>query len=237
MPIFRLTDALAFPPPHLAEEGLLAVGGDLRPERLLLAYRSGIFPWYSEGEPILWWSPDPRMILLPAELHLSRRFRRKLRQAPFRLTLDTAFAQVIQACATVPRKHQDGTWITPAMESAYTQLHHAGYAHSVECWRDENLVGGLYGISLGACFFGESMFSREPDASKIALAALVAQCRRWGIGLIDCQVANPHLGRLGAREVPREVFLKLLAQGLRAQSRRGPWSFDAAVDPLGAPGL
>lgn len=226
MPVFRLTEELVFPPPHLAEDGLLAIGGDLRQERLLLAYRSGIFPWYSEGEPILWWSPDPRIILLPDEFHAARRLQRVIKQGVFRVTLDTAFEEVIRSCATAPRKGQPGTWITRAMQKAYCALHHAGYAHSIECWQNDELAGGLYGVSLGACFFGESMFSRIPNASKVALATAVAQFKRWGIGLIDCQVSNEHLSRLGAREIPRSRFLKLLEHALRAGTRRGLWRLD-----------
>jgi leucyl/phenylalanyl-tRNA--protein transferase len=231
MPIFRITDDLVFPDPRLADDGLLAVGGDLSHERLLLAYRHGIFPWYSAGEPILWWSPDPRMILLPKELHVSQRLRRTIRQGVFRVTLDTAFPEVIHACARVPRKHEKGTWITAAMTHAYIGLHHEGYAHSVECWRGNSLVGGLYGLSLGACFFGESMFSRESNASKVAIATLAAQLEQWGIDLIDCQVANPHLFRLGGREIPRDAYLVLLRQALRTPTRRGAWTFAPASSP------
>ncbi len=226
MPIYRLSQDLVFPPPHLAEDGLLAVGGDLRPERILLAYRHGIFPWYSAGEPILWWSPDPRMVFLPSEFHVSRRLGRILRSGRFHVTLDTAFEQVIKACATVPRTGQDGTWITPEMMEAYTELHRLGYAHSAECWRDGELAGGIYGIALGVCFFGESMFSRQSNASKVVLATLAEQFKRWGVGLIDCQVPNDHLRSLGAREIPRPAFLKLLAQGLRPETRCGPWCLD-----------
>jgi leucyl/phenylalanyl-tRNA--protein transferase len=224
MPIYRLTRKLEFPPPELAEDGLLAVGGDLSTERLLLAYRSGIFPWYSDGEPILWWSPDPRMLLFPGELHLSQRFRRTLRSGKFAVTLDTAFPEVIRACAAAPRPTEEGTWITSDMQEAYIRLHDAGYAHSLECWREGVLAGGLYGVSLGACFFGESMFSRQADASKTALAALCGYCLEHGIGFIDCQVHNPHLERLGAREISRRVFLRLLREGLRGETRKGPWT-------------
>ncbi len=229
MPIYRLTNDLAFPPPHFAEDGLLAVGGDLSQDRLLLAYRGGIFPWYSKGEPILWWSPDPRMILLPGKFHCPASLRRLLNKGVFRFTFNTAFAQVIRNCSKAPRPGQDGTWITSEMEQAYTALHEAGHAHSVECWRGGELVGGLYGVGLGACFFGESMFSKASNASKAALAVFVEQCKRWEIGLIDCQVANAHLYSLGAREIPRDAFLKMLASGLRRQGRRGPWAFDADI--------
>lgn len=206
---------------------MLAVGGDLSRDRLLLAYANGIFPWYSDGEPILWWSPDPRMVLLPDELHVSQRLRRVIRQGRFHVTADTAFAAVIAACAHTRRKHERGTWITPEMQDAYIDLHAAGYAHSFECWRDGVLVGGLYGVSLGACYFGESMFSRETDASKAALATAVDYMTRWGIGLIDCQVANNHLHSLGAREVPRATFLKMLHAALQHPTRPGPWCLEA----------
>ena len=226
MPIFRLSDDLIFPPPHLAEDGLLAVGGDLSADRLLLAYRSGIFPWYSAGEPILWWSPDPRTVLPPEGMHLSRRLRRTLRQNRFTVTLDQAFPEVMRACATVLRPGQEGTWITTEMVDAYTGLHKMGFAHSAECWQDGALVGGIYGLSLGACFFGESMFSSRSNASKVAMARLTAQLGRWGIGLFDCQVPNPHLTRLGAIEIPRRQYLKLLEQGLSAPTRRGSWHLE-----------
>lgn len=229
MPIYRLTDALVFPPPQLAEDGLLAVGGDLRRERLLKAYENGIFPWYSEGEPILWWSPEPRMVLFPEEMHVSRSLRRTLRRGIFLLTFDRVFAQVIQACARTSRRGQEGTWITREMTAAYLDLHHAGYAHSVECWQQGQLLGGLYGVSLGGCFFGESMFSHASGASKAALAVLAAQCRQWQFDIIDCQVPHPHLARLGAREVPRETFLKRLRFALKKVTRLGPWQIE--IDP------
>jgi len=225
MPVFRLIDELVFPVPHLAvREGLLAVGGDLRPERLLLAYRSGIFPWYDEGEPVLWWSPDPRMVLLPNDFHVSRRLARTLRSGAFTVTWDTAFRDVIEACARARRPGQGGTWIMPEMIEAYTRLHELGYAHSVECRRDGMLVGGLYGVSLGRSFFGESMFHDAADASKVALAALVQRAIEWDFALIDCQVPNPHLARLGARRMPRAQFLKLLEESLDAPDHVGRWS-------------
>lgn len=226
MPVFYLTEELAFPPPRLASPpGLLAFGGDLSVERLLLAYRTGVFPWYSDGEPILWWSPDPRFVLLPSEFHLPRRLERTLRQRRFHITLDEAFDAVIRNCATAPRPGQDGTWITLEMEQAYRRLHRAGYGHSVECWMDGELAGGLYGVSLGAYFSGESMFSRRADASKVALAALVTLARAWDFVLIDCQVPTPHLERLGAREIRRSRFLELLKAGLARDTRRGKWRF------------
>ena len=225
MPVFRLTNELVFPAPHLAiREGLLAVGGDLSPERLLLAYRSGIFPWYDEDEPILWWSPDPRMVLLPDDFHMSRSLARTIRGGTFTVTMDTAFREVIEACANAPRPDQDGTWIMPEMVQAYTRLHDLGYAHSVECRQDGRLVGGLYGVSLGRCFFGESMFHEVADASKVALAALVQRTTEWEFTLIDCQVPNPHLVRLGARKMPRKQFLALLQQSFDTPDRAGRWS-------------
>ncbi len=227
MPVYRLTEDLVFPPPYLAEDGLLAVGGDLSRERLLRAYTQGIFPWYNEGDPILWWSPDPRMVLFPNEMHIARRLQRTLRQHRFSLSMDTDFKGVITACAATPRADQDGTWITEEMKQAYIDLFDAGFAHSVECHHDGVLVGGLYGVSLGNCFFGESMFSHRRDASKVALAVLAQQSLRWGIELIDCQVANPHLFRLGAREIDRNQFLKLLQRYLKHPARVGKWHLDA----------
>ncbi len=239
MPVFQLTDALIFPPPVLAEDGLLAVGGDLSEDRLLLAYRTGIFPWYSEEEPILWWSPDPRLILIPDEFHASRRLDRLVRQGVFSVTFDTAFDRVIEACGQAPRPGQDGTWITPEMREAYIGLHESGYAHSVECWQGEALAGGLYGVSLGRCFFGESMFSTMPNASKVALAALVRRLRSWSFDLIDCQVYTPHLCSLGAREIPREAFLEWLDASVQWETRRGKWTgheHDEAHGSLGSHG-
>ena len=200
----------AFPPVSLAmrqPDGLLAMGGDLSRERLLAAYRRGIFPWYSDDQPILWWSPDPRAVLLPERLHVSRRLRRRKRQQPFQLTWDRAFQDVMRGCAA-PRGDGAGTWITAEMFEAYLALHRAGDARSVECWRDGRLAGGVYGVTMGRVFFGESMFSREADASKIALAEVF----RRGYLLIDCQVPNPHLERLGACLLPRPRFLSLVAE-------------------------
>ena len=231
MPIFRLDDRLIFPPVEYAEDGLLAVGGDLRPERLLLAYSQGIFPWYSRGQPILWHSPDPRMVLLAERLRVPRSLGKTLKKAPYRLTLDTAFAEVIEACASVRRPGQRGTWITPAMKAAYRELHRRGLAHSAEAWRDERLVGGLYGVSLGAAFFGESMFAKASDASKVAFVALVRQLARWDITLIDCQVHTEHLARFGAEEWPRARYLEALAEALRHHTRRGRWTLEAPGRP------
>jgi leucyl/phenylalanyl-tRNA---protein transferase len=228
MPVFVLSEEAAFPPPHLATpEGLLAVGGDLGQERLLLAYRMGIFPWYSEGEPILWWSPDPRLVLYPGEFHLSRSLGRSLRKGGFGITMDRVFPEVIGACAGLREARGEGTWIGPEMVDAYCRLHRAGFAHSVEVWAEGALAGGLYGVSLGAGFFGESMFSRRADASKAALAALVAHVRPLGFHFIDCQVTTGHLMRMGAREIPRRQYLAELKQALKAPTRAGGWSWAA----------
>lgn len=233
MPVYALSDAIVFPRPELAgEDGLLAVGGDLRPERLILAYRMGIFPWYDEGLPIMWHSPDPRMVLEAGSLHVGRSLAKTLRRGPYEIRLDTAFREVLQACAEAPRPGQSGTWITDEMMDAYGVLHELGLAHSAEAWSDGELVGGLYGVSLGAAFFGESMFARAPDASKLAFVTLVRQLDRWGIGLIDCQVHTDHLARFGATEWPRARFLPALAASLRLQpTRRGAWHLDAKTAP------
>ncbi len=227
MPVFQLSDELVFPDPTLAEpDGLLAVGGDLSPQRLLLAYANGIFPWYSEGRPLLWWAPDPRFVLDPADLHVGRSLRKAMRHRGYRITLDTAFAEVIRACAEVPRPDQDGTWITADMRAAYEHLHDLGFAHSVEAWAGDRLVGGLYGVSLGAGFFGESMFARAADASKIAFVRLIEQLRDWGFSVVDCQVGTEHLQRFGARYMPSHEFREELAQSLEADTRRGKWTFE-----------
>ncbi len=224
MTVYRLSRELAFPSPHEADPGgLLAVGGDLGSARILLAYSMGIFPWYSEGEPILWWSPDPRCVLDLDDFHVSRRLRRVLNQGRFRVTFDEDFRGVIRACASVERRGQEGTWITPEMERAYVRLHEAGVAHSVECWLGEDLVGGIYGIALGRGFFGESMFHRETDASKVVVARLVDRLAGWDFHFIDAQVTTSHMLSLGAREVPRALFLEDLEEALRHPTRRGSW--------------
>jgi leucyl/phenylalanyl-tRNA--protein transferase len=224
MPVFQLSDNLLFPPPALArEDGLLAVGGDLSVERLLLAYQHGIFPWYSPGEPILWWSPNPRLVLFPEEFHLSKRLARTIRQQIFRVTFDTDFRRIIRACAETRRKEGEGTWLNEEMIEAYCRLHELGHAHSVECWQGEELAGGLYGVSLGAVFFGESMFSLVPDSSKVALAGLVDRLKGWDFELIDCQVGTGHLQRLGAREISGEEFSHRLAQAVARPIRQGKW--------------
>ena len=227
MPVFALTDALVFPPPRLADpNGILAVGGDLSPDRLLLAYSMGIFPWYEASLPILWHSPDPRMVLSAPDLHVGRSLRKTIRKSPFRLTLDTAFREVIVRCRDADRPDQDGTWITDEMVDAYTELHTMGFAHSVEAWVDQDLVGGLYGVSLGSAFFGESMFTTVADASKVAFVHLVEQLQAWGITLIDCQVHTDHLERFGAKEWSRARFLRALSSALEEPTRRGAWRFE-----------
>jgi leucyl/phenylalanyl-tRNA---protein transferase len=223
MPVYRLPDQPEFPPVEYAvKSGLLAVGGDLSPERLLAAYREGIFPWYSEGEPLLWWSPDPRFVLFPGELRVSRSMRQLLRKGTLRFTFDRAFRDVIAACRK-PRPGQDSTWITKEMQEAYIILHNLGYAHSVEVWQEGTLVGGLYGVSLGHTFFGESMFSARANASKAALVMLVSCLRELRFDLIDCQVETPHLGSLGARLIPRREFSALLKESLQHENFRGNW--------------
>lgn len=213
-----------FPPPCLATpEGLLAAGGDLSPERLLLAYRMGIFPWYAEDEPILWWSPDPRLVLYPQEFHLSRSLQKVIRRGDFTVTTDRAFEAVIRACAGVRTAGGEGTWIVPDMIDAYCGLHRRGLAHSVEAWQGQRLAGGLYGVSLGSAFFGESMFTRVKNASKVALATLAAWLQANGFDLIDCQVTTGHLQRLGAREIPRENYLQELSRCLQNSTRIGKW--------------
>lgn len=203
--------------------GLLAVGGDLSPERLLDAYRRGIFPWYSEGEPILWWSPDPRMVLEPGALRITRSFSKVLRNRAWEVRFDHDFDAVMAACAE-PRRGQPGTWISAEMHAAYGRLHRLGWAHSAETWIEGELAGGLYGIAIGAMFYGESMFSRRPDASKIALAALAGELRRLEFGLIDCQVRTPHLASLGAREIPRSEFLQRLSGLINYPRTPGSWN-------------
>ena len=227
MPIFRLVDEPIFPPPDYADpSGLLAVGGDLSNERLLEAYRLGIFPWYSDDQPILWWSPDPRLVLDLKDFIISRSLRKTLKKGVFQVTFDHAFEQVIQACAVVPRAAQNGTWITEEMQEAYINLHGLGYAHSVESWFGGKLAGGLYGVSLGKCFFGESMFHLKTDASKVALATLVEKLKSWDFHFIDSQMTTEHMVRLGAKELPRRIFLKRLQSALRHSTRRGRWRID-----------
>jgi leucyl/phenylalanyl-tRNA--protein transferase len=219
MAIYRLDQSTIFPPPEHAEEcGLLAVGGDVRVERLLEAYRQGIFPWPVEGVPLAWWSPDPRFVLYPSELKISKSLQRVLRKRPFLFTIDRCFTDVIHNCRAVKRPDQPGTWITSQIEKGYIALHEAGYAHSVEAWREGKLVGGLYGVSLGRCFFGESMYASEPEASKCAFASLVQALHAQGCPLIDCQVHTDHLERFGAEEIPRALFLRELNTILRGDA-------------------
>ena len=228
--IFQLDQRLRFPPPELAEQsGLLAVGGDLRPERLVLAYGMGIFPWYNEETPILWHSPDPRMVLRAPELHVGRSLAKTMRRDPYAVRLDTAFRAVVEACAEVPRPGQGGTWITAEMIDAYEELHRRGVAHSAESWDDSELAGGLYGVSLGGAFFGESMFARAPDASKVAFVTLVRQLERWGIELVDCQVRTEHLAHFGATEWPRPRFLAALEAALKKPTQLGPWRLEGVA--------
>lgn len=224
MSIFVLSDEIVFPPPHLATaEGLLAVGGDLSRKRLLLAYRMGIFPWYSKGDPILWWSTDPRLVLYPEELHTSRSLKKVIRKGLFKITMDTVFEKVIFACANARRNTGPGTWIMPEMIAAYCDLFQAGYAHSVEAWHEGVLVGGLYGVSVGRCFFGESMFSNVSNASKVCLAHLAGYLKTYAFDLIDCQVKTDHLMRLGAREISRRDFLMRLHKSVRKETLKGNW--------------
>lgn len=208
--------------------GLLAAGGDLSPERLLQAYSSGIFPWFEEDQPVLWWSPDPRMVLFPEDLHVSKSLQKTLNKSPYSVTLDKAFAEVIACCAQ-PRGDSPGTWITDEMQAAYTQLFQAGHAHSVEVWLEEDLVGGLYGVALGQLFFGESMFSFENNASKIALVHLVKQLQRWNYKLIDCQVSSEHLESLGAIEISRVEFRQQLHEHLPSSGKASPWILDSKL--------
>ena len=227
MPVYLLTNELIFPPPHLAsEEGLLAVGGDLSQERLLLAYRMGIFPWYSDNEPILWWSPDPRLVLYLREFHISKTLKKIIKKGVFQITMDTAFEKVIRACARVHAKDDGGTWIVDDMVKAYQKLHMSGYAHSVETWHEGELVGGLYGVSLGGSFFGESMFSVISNASSAALVALAGHLKEKSFDMIDCQVTTTHLKKFGAREVPRNRFLKQLKESVSKPTIKGVWSLD-----------
>ncbi len=223
-----LQDGAPFPPVERAlrnPNGLLAMGGDLTPARLLDAYHHGIFPWFNEDDPILWWSPDPRMVLFPQEFKMSRSLRKTLRAGRYEVRADTAFEQVMRACAA-PRQGQHGTWIHPEMIAAYVELHQMGYAHSVEVWIEGKLAGGLYGMAIGRMFYGESMFSRRTDASKIALAHLAAQLARWNFGMIDCQMNTAHLASLGAREIPRKEFIARLQELVNYANRESPWELE-----------
>lgn len=223
-----------FPAPERAlhdPEGLLAVGGDLSPQRLLNAYRQGIFPWYGPRQPILWWCPDPRIVFDTGGIHLSARFRRQLRGSTWEIRFDSAFEKVVRTCASIPRRGERGTWITPEMRRAYVELHRLGHAHSAEVFDGERLVGGIYGVAIGRMFFGESMFSGDNGGSKAALAGLARQLRSWGFPLIDAQVSNPHLLSLGAYTLPRAAFLRQVAELCAAPGPEGPWDRQAAPFP------
>jgi len=235
MTVFYLTDKILFPPVHYAEpSGILAVGGDLAPERLLEAYSRGIFPWFSDDSPIIWWSPDPRFVVYPGKVKVSRSMRKVLERGIFRITFDTAFMEVVTECS-MPRKHEQGTWITEDMIEAYVKLHAMGFAHSVEAWNGDTLAGGLYGVSLGRVFFGESMFSRESNASKAAFITLAINLRRSGFDIIDSQVHTDHLESLGAFEMPREEFIGIIKKSLSAETIKGNWGdnrlFDSVLSP------
>ena len=224
MPVFKLTEEIVFPDPELADEsGLLAVGGDLTHERLILAYANGIFPWYSKGEPILWWSPNPRMILLPQNIKISKSLDQTIRLNKYTTTFDNAFEEVIKSCKTAPRPGQTGTWITAEMQEAYIALHKLGFAHSVETWQNEELVGGLYGVSLGRAFFGESMFFKSRDASKVALVNLASFLQKHNFKFIDSQVETDHLKSMGAISISRPEFLELLKEAILLPTKRGKW--------------
>lgn len=224
MPVFQLSDEILFPDPSFAEpEGLLAVGGDLSTKRLLTAYKKGIFPWFTENEPVLWWSPDPRFVLFPEKFRVSHSLRQKIKKNLFSVRMDTDFEMVISACAETERQHEAGTWITQEMKEAYIELHRKGYAHSIETYYNDQLVGGLYGVSIGKAFFGESMFHTMTDASKIALYYLVEKAKESGFLFIDSQVETEHLFTLGAELIPRTQYLKLLRKAIKFPSERDKW--------------
>ena len=228
----NIHDPTDFPDVNLAmtePDGLLAIGGDLTVKRLLTAYQKGIFPWYNENQPILWWSPDPRAVLFPEQLKVSKSLRRTIRKQMFTVTFDKAFAEVIQACAE-PRPYQNGTWISNEMREAYIRLHKLGHAHSVECWQNDKLVGGLYGIAIGQVFFGESMFSRVTDASKVGFVYLVRHLQAHTYHLIDCQVSSAHLESLGASDIDRHEFIRLLTRYCQKQGWEGDWVIDPAIE-------
>jgi len=225
MPIFRLSKRIDFPPAWLARsDGLLCIGGDLSSERLLLAYKNGIFPWFSKDEPFLWWSPDPRLVLFPKEINISKSLNKKIKKNLFSITVDTAFEQTIRSCAKPRKNEQKGTWLVNEMIDSYIQLHNMGYAHSIETWRDDKLVGGLYGVCLGGSFFGESMFSFESDASKIALVALANYLKKQCFDLIDCQVTTTHLLNMGACEISRNSFLDIISKSVKRKEFKNIWN-------------
>lgn len=224
MPVFLLDDSIKFPHPVNAESnGLLAVGGDLSAERLITAYKSGIFPWFSEGDPILWFSPDPRLVIFLDELSVTKKLQKIITKGEFEVRFDTSFNEVVQSCAKKGRKGQAGTWITEDMIEAYSELHKRGYAHSVETYKDGTLVGGLYGVSLGGAFFGESMFYDKSNASKVALYYLVQRLKKWNFDFIDSQVPNDHMKSMGGKEIDRESFLNMLEKSLEKETRKGSW--------------
>ncbi len=232
MTVYQLPEQHIFPSPEdAAPEGLLAVGGDLSPKRLLLAYTMGVFPWYSTEDPILWWSPDPRLILEPENLKVSKSLRRTIAKKNLSITMDQEFETVINKCATAKRK-DDGTWIVKEMIEAYIELHQKGFAHSVEVWENDELVGGLYGVSIGKAFFGESMFSTASNASKVALVYLVSILKGWGFSCIDCQMKTEHLVRMGAHEISRHDFLKLLKESVKGTTRIGKWTLPESLNLL-----
>lgn len=227
MPVFRLSDQIAFPPPRLAEaNGLIAIGGDLRVERLLSAYSKGIFPWFSKGDPILWWSTSPRLVIFLDEFRVPKRLTRYIKNSDIRVTRDTAFTQTIQECAEIRTETGDETWILPEMQAAYVNLHNLGHAHSFECWQQNQLVGGLYGIALGKVFFGESMFSRVKCGSQFALVALVEFLKRTHFTMIDCQMTTQHLLRFGAREIPRAEFQSHLKNNINSFTPQKSWTHE-----------
>lgn len=231
MPLFRLSRKIDFPPAWLARsDGLLCIGGDLSVERLILAYKNGIFPWFSNDEPILWWSPDPRLVLFPGGIHISRTLKKKIRKNQYQITVDKAFEQTIISCASPRNSGQDGTWLVEEMIDAYISLHHRGYAHSVETWNKGKLTGGLYGVCLGGSFFGESMFSFEPDTSKMALVALASLLNHHGFDLIDCQVTTSHLLSMGAKEISRTRFLKIIGDSVKRKDTSDVWKTDMRLD-------
>ncbi|MBF0302622.1 MAG: leucyl/phenylalanyl-tRNA--protein transferase [Desulfamplus sp.] len=229
MPVFMLSNSsIQFPPPHLARyDGLICVGGDLTSQRLIKAYQNGIFPWFSEGDPILWWSPDPRLVLYPDKINISRSLNKKIRKQCFTITMDTAFEEVIVACSQYRGEKRKSTWLVDEMVKAYRDLHKLGYAHSVESWQDGKLAGGLYGVSLGRIFFGESMFSYISDASKVALASLCGYLKQQNFDLIDCQVTSEHLLSMGAEEISRRGFIRQLKSSLKHESIKGKWEFSS----------
>ncbi len=223
-PYIDETEYFPFPSVEKASpEGIVAMEGNLSPGMLLSAYKQGIFPWYSAGEPILWWSPNPRMVLFPDNIHISKSMKRNFNKQKFSFSMDNQFSEVINSCGGIPRKHEDGTWITSEMKDAYIYLHELGWGHSVEVWEDNELVGGLYGLSIGSVFFGESMFSKKTDASKAAFIVLAQTLGKLGFSMIDCQLYTPHLESLGAVKIDRKEYLELLNKGLEAETYRGTW--------------